>query len=121
MSTQTAKAGIESCLAPLSPPIQQISRALHEIILATAPELKQAVKCGHPHYRQKGTVCAIVPYKHHVNLELWGGPQLSDPHRLLAGTGKVIRYVKVRSLDSINRDAIAVLIREAVDLNRNEG
>jgi hypothetical protein len=50
----------------------------------------------------------------HVNLGFYHGAVLKDSERLLEGTGKRLRHVKIRSLDEANNPAIVVLLREAI-------
>jgi hypothetical protein len=50
---------------------------------------------GVPWYRGKNFVCAIATHSDPTNLELYRGTSLRDPERLLEGTGKNLRHVKV--------------------------
>jgi hypothetical protein len=55
----------------------------------------------------------------HVNVGLFLGAQLDDPHRLLQGTGKYMRHVKLVPGAAIDRIALAGLIRAAyADMKR---
>jgi hypothetical protein len=55
----------------------------------------------------------------HVNVGLFLGAQLDDPHRLLQGTGKYMRHVKLVPGGEIDRIALAGLIRAAyADMKR---
>lgn len=64
----------------------------------------------------RGMVCAIAPQREYVNLMFARGTELSDPERLLEGTGKHARHVKIRSEADISRPAVHDLLREAVKL-----
>jgi hypothetical protein len=50
----------------------------------------------------------------HVNLGFYHGASLSDPARLLEGTGKKLRHVKLHSLSASKSPAITALLRQAI-------
>ncbi len=72
---------------------------------------------GVPWYRGRNYVCAIASHSRHTNLEFYRGTSLRDPGRLLEGTGKNMRHVKVRSVNDVARPALRALIREAIELD----
>ena len=55
----------------------------------------------------------LAPQKAHVNLGFMYGADLPDPDGLLEGTGKLMRHIKIRSLDEVKRPAIKQLISDA--------
>ena len=63
--------------------------------------------------------CYIGIFKKHVNLGFYRGSELPDPNKLLLGTGKRLRHIKITSLQAIENPAIESLIKEAVK-NINE-
>ena len=52
-------------------------------------------------------------FKTHVNVGFFTGAFLHDPHKLLEGTGKRMRHVKVRNGDKIDSHALGELIESA--------
>jgi hypothetical protein len=58
--------------------------------------------------------CYIAVYALHINLGFYHGASLPDPAKLLAGTGKGLRHVKVSTLATANSAALAKLVRAAV-------
>ena len=58
-------------------------------------------------------VCAIAPHMKHVNLLFINGAQLPDPSKLLSGTGKCARHVRITSEAETENPALRVLLREA--------
>jgi hypothetical protein len=58
---------------------------------------------------------AISPHARHVNLQFTRGVELPDPARLLEGTGKSMRHIKVRSQADIERPELAALIGTAAE------
>ena len=66
--------------------------------------------------KYKDLVCAIAPYKGYINLIFGKGTLLSDPEKILTGTGKRARHVKIQLLADVEKPAIAALVREADEL-----
>ena len=74
---------------------------LRELVTATVPDAVERVYPGwhgfgyrHP---QAGYFCAVFPRSDTVQLSFERGARLPDPHRLLAGGGRQVRYVDVRA------------------------
>jgi hypothetical protein len=67
---------------------------------------------------QRG-ICTGETYKNVVKLTFFKGAALKDPSRLFNSSldGKVRRAIDIRESDTIDRDALKNLIREAVALN----
>jgi hypothetical protein len=59
--------------------------------------------------------CMIPIYKSHLNLGFNKGTLLNDPHKLLKGTGKLIRHVPIISMEDLKNSNIAELIKKAVE------
>ena len=56
----------------------------------------------------------ISVQKSHLNLGFYHGSSLKDPHRLLEGTGKNLRHLKIRDMAQARSPAIAALLVEAL-------
>ncbi|MCW4011226.1 MAG: DUF1801 domain-containing protein [Candidatus Bathyarchaeota archaeon] len=61
-------------------------------------------------------VFALVPHMKHVNLLFSQGALLSDPSGLLAGTGTLVRRVKIRSEAETQNPKLQALLKEALQL-----
>ncbi len=59
--------------------------------------------------------CMIPIYKSHLNLGFNKGTLLNDPHKLLKGTGKLIRHIPINSMEDLKNSNIAELIKKAVE------
>lgn len=99
--------------------IQNITVALREIILNSSPGLKEEFKWSMPNYSYNGLVCYIQTAKIHVNLGFHKGNVLQDKdvNKLLQGTGKTLRNIRVKRMEEVQPKAFASLIQEAVRLN----
>jgi hypothetical protein len=64
--------------------------------------------------RLKDTYCHIATYSRHVNLGFNRGATLADPQKVLQGTGKAVRHIKIAQLRDLAAPFIARYIREAI-------
>ena len=106
----------EQLVTKYSPEVQAIARRLREIIYEVLPKADEKVWATGWHvarYADGEELVAIGPLKNYCNLFFAQGAQLPNPDGLLEGTGKGIRHIKCKSLDSIPVGASKKLIREA--------
>jgi hypothetical protein len=61
----------------------------------------------------------IMPMRGYINLGFYQGAVLADPGRLLEGTGKGLRHVKIRSLTEANRPPVRALLAAALVRRRS--
>ena len=102
--------------------VRPVAERLREIILEVDPDTVEVVRLGDraatygvgPKKMSEG-YAYILPYKNWVNLGFYKGTDLMDPEGLLEGTGKKMRHVKVRSVESAGQPALRALIEEALD------
>ncbi len=66
----------------------------------------------------KGSICAIIPSKKEIKLGFYKGAELPDPDGLLEGTGKVHRYVILRTQEDLHRPALRSLLNLAAEACR---
>lgn len=60
------------------------------------------------------TLCTIIPSKKGIKLGFYKGSELPDPKRLLKGSGKVHRYVEIKSEVDIRDPALKQLMKESI-------
>ncbi len=118
MMQQATDHRIDVFIAGLDPPVKEVAEALRQLVGEAAPEAQEAVKWGMPTWEQNGLMCSIAPAQGYVRLQFFRGADLKDPEGLLEGTGIGMRHVKVRSIDSLRRDALQALVKEAIKRNR---
>jgi hypothetical protein len=69
-----------------------------------------------PSARASDAVVSLAVYPRWVTLcFLQGGPELPDPDRLLKGSGRVVRHVVLQSAADLEKPAIRVFIRTALE------
>jgi len=59
-------------------------------------------------------ICTIIPSKKGLKLGFYKGVDLPDPDKLLKGTGKISRYVEIRSEEQIKSPSLKKLIESAL-------
>ena len=62
----------------------------------------------------KDMICTILLSKQGVKFGLNRGSELPDPHKLLEGTGKVHRFVEIKTAADIKSPALKALLTEAL-------
>ncbi|MEM1269376.1 MAG: DUF1801 domain-containing protein [Bacteroidota bacterium] len=103
------------------PRVAEIARALRRIILDDFPEAVEVVRLGDkaasygvgPKKMSESHVY-VSPQKGYVNLGFWHGVNVSDPEGLLEGTGKKLRHVKVRTVETAESPAVRALVAAAL-------
>jgi len=65
--------------------------------------------------------CYIAVYKRCVNLGFAQGTMLPDPHRLLTGTGRLMRHVRISGPEDLERAGLAQLLDAAFTLAAKSG
>ena len=73
-----------------------------------------------PSFDSNGSLCCFMVGKEHVTFAFMRGAALPDPEKLLEGTGKGVRHVKLRSIADVKRPGVKKLIAEAAKLNKKD-
>lgn len=97
--------------------IDEVERAVRATVRAAAPRLRTVVKWAHPWLAGQDLVVAVGSYSRHVGVEFWRGTSLPDPTKLLEGTGKNLRHVKIRTLAEARSPALRALVAAAARLD----
>jgi hypothetical protein len=71
-----------------------------------------------PTFDLNGPLCFYMATKEHVIFGFMRGALLRDPGKLLEGTGKYLRHVKLRSAADVRRSEVPALLKQAEELNR---
>ena len=105
---------IDAWLKAHAGPLRTIARQWFEVMRKCGDEVRELMHDGCP------VAClGDVPFGYvnvftsHVNVGFFQGASLPDPSRLLQGSGKFMRHVKLRSELTTNAEALAKLITAA--------
>jgi hypothetical protein len=111
--------GVEGVLARLDPERRGLVDALRSIVKQTVPEVKETVKWGNITYMFCGENLAwIVIYSDHVDLGFFRGTELNS--KMLEGTGKNMRHIKMRTITDINQAGITMLLEKSAELEKTQ-
>jgi hypothetical protein len=59
--------------------------------------------------------CIIPVYSNHLNLGFNKGTLLKDPHKLLQGTGNLMRHIPIQSPSDYNNKKVKELLKTAIN------
>lgn len=93
-----------------------IARRWFEVMRNCGDEVREVLHDGHPTACFGDVAFAYVDaFTHHVNVGFFDGASLADPARLLEGSGRSMRHVKIRAGARIDEGALAALIEAAYE------
>jgi hypothetical protein len=97
-----------------------IAKRWWTVMRECGPDVREVIHDGCPTVCVDGAAFAYVcAFKGHVNVGFFRGTELPDPARLLEGTGKVMRHVKVGPDRDVDAAALRALIVAAyADIRR---
>ena len=111
---------IDAWMRERSDELGAIARHWFEVMRERGEDVRELLHDGHP------TACVadaafgyVNAFTAHVNVGFFRGAELADPARLLEGTGKYMRHVKLRPDRGIDATALTKLIETAyADMKR---
>jgi hypothetical protein len=114
----TAKAQtVDQLIESYPTQIKEIMETLRAVSKANMPGTSEFVYHNALNYKlseSPGTwVCYISAQRNYVRLGFYFGANLYDPRKLLEGTGKRMRHIKVRTVVEAGSDELAELIRQS--------
>ena len=96
-----------------------IAKAVRALVKKAAAECEEYVNPWKiPTFDLNGPLCFYMVAKEHVVFGFMRGAMLRDPGKLLEGTGKYLRHVKLRSTAEVRRTQVRLLVKQAAQLNR---
>jgi hypothetical protein len=105
---------IETWLDQLPPELGAIARRWFARIRECGDDVLELMHDGCPTACIEDVPFAYVGvYKTHVNVGFFLGAQLRDPKRMLLGSGKRMRHVKVKPGEELDSAALSALIEAA--------
>ena len=105
-------------LENIEPELHELVREVDALVRKAAPDLVASLKWGNLTYKHARNVCSMVAHGRYINLQVWGGAAISDPHGLLVGTGKSMRHLKIEADQAFNRSKVAAIVRAAAKASR---
>jgi hypothetical protein len=106
--------GIEAWMRQHSDKLGAIARRWFEIMRSCGDDVRELLHDGHPTACVGDAAFAYVnAFKAHVNVGFFRGTEIADPKRLLEGTGKFMRHVKLSPERDVDTAALMKLIETA--------
>jgi len=123
MPAPTPQRQLESFISKYSPEVAREGRAAIKALERLVPGAVRMVYDNYnflvvgfgPSERASEAVLSLAFAPRWISLcFLQGGPKLPDPHKLLRGSGTVVRNVRLESAGDLNTPAIRALITESL-------
>ena len=122
METITTHGNFDQVIEDAAPEVQAIATQLRDLIIEIYPAV---VEVPWPHQKTVGYgvgpkkmsehFCYLAPQKTRVNLGFFHGSELADPEKLLDGTGKKLRHIKIESKDQADQPEIRALLMRSLE------
>jgi hypothetical protein len=103
---------------------QRICRQVRDLVHAVDPEVEETVKRRvQPYFVLQGNICALLAAKDHVNVFLYDGGIVPDPHGIVTSghENQTARTVAIREGEEIDAPALAEMLRRIAADNRAGG
>jgi hypothetical protein len=92
----------------------EIAKHWFGVMRTCGDDVREVLHDGHPTACVADAAFAYVnAFKEHVNVGFFRGAEIADPHRLLEGTGKFMRHVKLGPARDLDATALSKLIGTA--------
>ena len=105
---------VDAWMAEHSGDLGAIARLWFEVMRKCGDDVRELLHDGHPTACVTDAAFAYVDaFTAHVNIGFFRGAELADPARLLEGTGKYMRHVKVKPDGDVDDKALTELIATA--------
>ena len=99
------------------PEYRDIVSMLRELMREMAPDAKEMISYGIPAYKRKRIIAVISPTKKGITFAFSRGAEFEDKYGLLEGVGKVSKNVRIKSMDTLNKEALRYYIKQALKLD----
>ena len=121
MKTIDTSGTFKDALASSNPQAKKLAIALRKLISQVYPKVfevpwprLQVIGYGIGPKKSTEHFCYIGLFDQHVNLGLNYGLALPDPDKLLEGSGKKFRHVKIETLQDVNHPGLKKLLQAAI-------
>jgi hypothetical protein len=120
MARTTTKQAVSDLLALYSPEVRSLALATRTFLLDLIPGAMEIVDTksrviGYGFgMGYKDMVCSMMPTKAGITLGIAWASELPDPQKLLEGTGKVHRHVKLKTKSDLKTPALKALLKAAM-------
>ena len=124
MDTYDRDPGVDAYLAALPDWQRELCQHLRDVVHAADPEVREVVKRRvQPYFVLDGNVCALLATKDHVNLFVYDGAIVPDPHGLVTGghDNTTARTIAFWEGDEVREAELLEFLRQIIANNRAGG
>ncbi|MBT2596191.1 DUF1801 domain-containing protein [Arthrobacter sp. ISL-72] len=103
---------------------QAICRQVRDLVHAADPDVEETIKrTVQPYFVLNGNICAFLAAKDHVNVFMYDGGIVPDPHGIITAghDNKTARTVSFREGETVNEQALTDMFRAIIANNRAGG
>jgi hypothetical protein len=103
---------------------QALCREVRELVHAADPAVVETIKrTRQPYFELQGNVCALLAARDHVNVFVYDGGIVPDPHHIITAghNNKTARTVAFREGEAVNAPALTEMFRAIIANNRAGG
>jgi hypothetical protein len=103
---------------------RRVCQRVRDLVHAADPEVTETIKrTTQPYFVLHGNICALLAAKDHVNIFLYDGGIVPDPHGIITAghDNKTARTVAVRDGETLNASALAAMFKAIIANNRAGG
>ena len=123
MKDKSPAAQLETFIDKFSPEIAEHVRAMLKKMRSRLPG---AVEMVYDNYnalvigfclveKASEVILSIAVYPRHINLCFFDGDRLPDPQKLLQGSGKIARHLRLDRAETLDNPAVRALMKAAVE------
>lgn len=122
MPAETAVAQLGAFISRFSPDIAAQARAMLKTLRTRLPGAVEMVYDNHyalvigfcPVERASEVILSLAVYPDHISLCFFAGDRLPDPDKLLEGSGKIARHIRLGGPEVLDKPAVKALIKAAI-------
>lgn len=123
MKAKSPAAELEGFIAKFTPEIAERTRAALKKMRARLPGAIEMVYDNYyalvigfcPVERASEVIMSVAVYPRWINLCFFAGDRLPDPQKLLRGSGKIARYIRLEGAETLDTPAVKALMRAAIE------
>ena len=112
---------VDEYLESLDDEVRTLASKLRGLVVEAAPDAREYLKWGIPHYEESGDLLYLDAKTDHVTVGFFRGAQIENldvASDLLEGSGRNFRHVRIFTEGDIHTNALQELIAGALQINR---
>jgi hypothetical protein len=122
VKNETRFGSFEELMEMASPHVRPILNAARAKLFELKQDSVEVVRLGEKTAiygvgpsKMKEAFAYLMPCKTHLNLGFYHADQIKDPKCILEGSGKKLRHIKLKGIESVESEAIITLIRASIE------